>query len=199
MDWKQGLRDVCLEIPFETKLTEVSKLCREYLRERTGQCICRECKQSFLTHNTRQIVRFPTCPECLTAKTQKQELREKNLLEQQKQIEESRRSLKVHNYKMGLGNPASNFQILLESFTPADKERLSKIPYQEFLNTHYWRVVSAYVKYRQHKCQLCGSIKQLNVHHKDYTQRGNEIERWQESLITLCHSCHARFHNRAVA
>jgi 5-methylcytosine-specific restriction endonuclease McrA len=55
------------------------------------------------------------------------------------------------------------------------------------------------VRFRdKYKCQLCGCSqlengKQLDVHHKDYNKRNNNIN----NLISLCVRCHRKTnHNR---
>jgi len=42
------------------------------------------------------------------------------------------------------------------------------------------------------RCQFCGSIRNLQVHHKTFRSHlGDDSE---ENLITLCHRCHGRQH-----
>jgi 5-methylcytosine-specific restriction endonuclease McrA len=42
------------------------------------------------------------------------------------------------------------------------------------------------------RCQLCGTMSNLEVHHKRFrSQSGHDSE---ENLITLCATCHARIH-----
>jgi len=53
---------------------------------------------------------------------------------------------------------------------------------QEILRRDGWR------------CQFCGSMSNLEVHHKEFrSHAGSDSE---ENLITLCSDCHARAHNR---
>ena len=43
------------------------------------------------------------------------------------------------------------------------------------------------------RCQLCGALSNLEVHHKEFrSQSGDDSE---ENLITLCAECHGRMHN----
>jgi 5-methylcytosine-specific restriction endonuclease McrA len=45
------------------------------------------------------------------------------------------------------------------------------------------------------RCQLCGSMQNLQVHHLKFrSQSGNDEE---PNLITLCAACHARMHRNA--
>ena len=42
------------------------------------------------------------------------------------------------------------------------------------------------------RCQSCGSMSNLEVHHKEFRSRlGDDSE---ENLITLCTACHAQMH-----
>lgn len=46
------------------------------------------------------------------------------------------------------------------------------------------------------RCQICGSMRHLQVHHiKFRSLRGNDSER---NLITLCAKCHAQIHQGRV-
>jgi 5-methylcytosine-specific restriction endonuclease McrA len=42
------------------------------------------------------------------------------------------------------------------------------------------------------RCQLCGALSNLEVHHKEFrSQSGGDSE---ENLMTLCAECHGRIH-----
>jgi len=43
------------------------------------------------------------------------------------------------------------------------------------------------------RCQLCGSMQQLEVHHRVFRSHGGKDA--EENLVTLCHSCHSALHN----
>ena len=43
-----------------------------------------------------------------------------------------------------------------------------------------------------HKCEQCGSIYDLLVHHKDYNRDNNEFN----NFMVVCTSCHAVIHKR---
>lgn len=45
-------------------------------------------------------------------------------------------------------------------------------------------------------CQLCGSHRDLHVHHVRYRSRGGGDG--LENLLTLCHRCHAWIHAREI-
>ena len=44
------------------------------------------------------------------------------------------------------------------------------------------------------KCQSCGTVSNLEVHHKEFrSQSGEDTE---QNLIALCTACHAQTHRR---
>jgi 5-methylcytosine-specific restriction endonuclease McrA len=42
------------------------------------------------------------------------------------------------------------------------------------------------------KCQSCGSMSNLEVHHQQFRSQGGRNS--EENLITLCTGCHSRLH-----
>jgi 5-methylcytosine-specific restriction endonuclease McrA len=44
------------------------------------------------------------------------------------------------------------------------------------------------------RCQICGTMANLEVHHKEFRSRSGEDS--EENLITLCAACHTRVHSR---
>ena len=44
------------------------------------------------------------------------------------------------------------------------------------------------------RCQVCGSMQNLQVHHLKFRSRSGSDE--EQNLITLCTECHARTHGR---
>jgi 5-methylcytosine-specific restriction endonuclease McrA len=42
------------------------------------------------------------------------------------------------------------------------------------------------------RCQFCGAMTNLEVHHEEC--RSHSGEDTEENLITLCHACHSRLH-----
>ena len=49
---------------------------------------------------------------------------------------------------------------------------------------------TAYTYYEK-KCFTCKSKKNIEIHHKDFNRKNNEIE----NLVPLCCSCHMKLHN----
>lgn len=43
------------------------------------------------------------------------------------------------------------------------------------------------------RCQACGSMRNLEVHHRQFRSRSGEDA--EENLITLCNTCHSSQHS----
>ena len=56
------------------------------------------------------------------------------------------------------------------------------------LSALYKRVAALPV--RENRCETCGAVKMLGIHHVDGDQSNNE----KSNLMTLCPSCHTRWH-----
>jgi 5-methylcytosine-specific restriction endonuclease McrA len=67
-----------------------------------------------------------------------------------------------------------------------ERLRLAPVTYdqlrQQILRRDGWR------------CQLCDTMSNLEVHHKEFRSHSGEDS--EENLITLCTSCHAQIHLR---
>ena len=76
--------------------------------------------------------------------------------------------------------------------------------YKQLLNTPDWRSFSKRVKaFFQNKCQKCGSLGPLHLHHKVYyTKKGRLVRKpWEyemKDLEVLCEDCHKKAHNEVV-
>ena len=77
-----------------------------------------------------------------------------------------------------------------------DKNKSPKENYYDFLQSDYWRYVRK-LKLKQcgKKCQICGSKKDLSVHHNSYAHHGQE-HKHLEDLVVLCNECHKMFHHK---
>lgn len=75
-----------------------------------------------------------------------------------------------------------------------DPDELAHMPYQEFLATAYWKILTYVMREVYDRCQRCYSRGKLHVHHKTYEHRGRE---WQypEDLIVVCEICHYKLHH----
>lgn len=76
-------------------------------------------------------------------------------------------------------------------------EHIKSMPYKDFLQTLYWKQIASYKKYIcKNRCQLCGGVGVLNVHHSTYEHHGRELEYINKDLICLCSDCHNNFHKK---
>lgn len=75
-------------------------------------------------------------------------------------------------------------------------KRLREMPYQQYLQSAHWKQIRLQaLDEAGHRCQLCNSPQQLNVHHRTYERRGEEL---LGDLTVLCRSCHSRFHQKVA-
>jgi len=69
---------------------------------------------------------------------------------------------------------------------------LKLLKYNDYLKTAHWKKIKKQIRKKyNNQCQICNSKNKLNVHHKTYERKGEELE---EDLILLCQSCHKKFH-----
>lgn len=75
----------------------------------------------------------------------------------------------------------------------AEIKRERSLPYSEYLKTAHWNEVRINaIHLAQRSCQVCNaSGVQLDVHHRNYANLGNESS---DDLIVLCRDCHSTFH-----
>src|SRR6185369_486505 len=64
--------------------------------------------------------------------------------------------------------------------------------YAEYLKSPHWALIKFNVfAARGMKCELCGSLKDIDIHHKTYGRIGREKP---EDLMVLCRLCHGKAH-----
>lgn len=94
-------------------------------------------------------------------------------------------------------SPTLNFHQLQSDYIKSDfiTKTIIEIPYNKFLQSPYWLIISEYKKFKvDYCCELCNSKNFLNTHHSTYKIRGIEIENL-EKLKVLCNVCHEKFHD----
>ena len=70
---------------------------------------------------------------------------------------------------------------------------LKSMDYQTFLKTDEWqRKRLDAIENARGQCERCGSKDGIQVHHKTYERRGEELP---EDLIVLCEKCHKNEHH----
>lgn len=70
---------------------------------------------------------------------------------------------------------------------------LRTMPYEEYLRTPEWRIRrERKLEQADYRCQFCNRHKSsLDVHHRTYENRGEELD---TDLIVVCRDCHSTFH-----
>lgn len=70
---------------------------------------------------------------------------------------------------------------------------LRSMPYADYVETPEWfNVRMSALDAAGSRCQVCNTDDGLDVHHRTYERRGNEV---LEDLTVLCRECHQRFHD----
>jgi 5-methylcytosine-specific restriction endonuclease McrA len=70
-----------------------------------------------------------------------------------------------------------------------------KTPRLRLDSTSYSKLHQQVLERDSWRCQVCGSMQQLQVHHlKRRSQSGSDVE---QNLITLCAECHEQVHRKA--
>jgi hypothetical protein len=91
------------------------------------------------------------------------------------------------------------FSLICENACSAEIEKkIKSMPYNEFLKTPYWKLISWHCK-RKHRftCLMCNSKENLQTHHKDYKFHGQEHTVWGfQNLICVCDKCHSKHHGK---
>lgn len=67
--------------------------------------------------------------------------------------------------------------------------------YHEYIVSAEWKAKSRTFIASRGKCEICGSIRQLQSHHKHYYTLGFEE---QDDIRVLCADCHAGEHDGKV-
>jgi 5-methylcytosine-specific restriction endonuclease McrA len=75
--------------------------------------------------------------------------------------------------------------------THAPEKIKDKFEYLSYLQSDEWKTLSTTMKQKYQKCMRCGSVENLEVHHKTYDNLFYETE---DDLEVLCHACHEAEH-----
>jgi hypothetical protein len=68
----------------------------------------------------------------------------------------------------------------------------NQMNYNDYLNTEHWKHFrKETLKFYNNRCVICSSEKNLNVHHKNYSNRGRETF---NDVIVVCNKCHKEIH-----
>ena len=70
--------------------------------------------------------------------------------------------------------------------------------YREYLQSPLWKIISSKVKWNaNHRCEKCGSTKNLVTHHTSYEFKGVEFLAFH-TLQCLCSKCHEKEHDTQI-
>jgi len=90
--------------------------------------------------------------------------------------------------------PASQRQFFKASVSRSNETVLMEKATVRLHGKHYCELREEVLQRDGWRCQLCGSVMNLTVHHQRYRSRsGEDLE---QNLITLCSECHAALHRR---
>lgn len=77
---------------------------------------------------------------------------------------------------------------------PFFEQETSKALYQRYMSSKQWHDKrSEALKKAGYRCQMCGAVINLNVHHVSYERLGAE---WISDLVVLCKGCHEKLHDK---
>lgn len=80
---------------------------------------------------------------------------------------------------------------------PERSETERQAEYNRYIASKEWRERrKAALQRAEHRCQVCNSKQNLQVHHRTYSRFGNERD---ADLTVLCRRCHALFHDKGDA
>lgn len=72
----------------------------------------------------------------------------------------------------------------------------AQVEYRHYLRSWRWRMLRRLrLAIDGRRCRMCGSRAALQVHHRDYTNRGKSWLGELFDLTTVCDSCHDDFHD----
>lgn len=92
-------------------------------------------------------------------------------------------------------NQVSDYHEARKHFNEKILITLKNMDYKEYLTTdHRIKLSKERKEMDGNRCVLCNSTRYLNVHHRDYTHRGDYEEEIKD-LITLCNKCHKKHHD----
>lgn len=94
---------------------------------------------------------------------------------------------KERAYKSSSRNGSDRYTV------PANSHELRDMPYEDYLQTPHWkRKREDKLRAVGYRCQVCHrGGRTLDVHHRTYDRRGEELD---QDLTVLCRACHTTFH-----
>lgn len=112
---------------------------------------------------------------------------------------------KSRNFKNANGKPVNRLEDVIAGFNGIKKYKIKKevkqrdkhkfIPYEKQLQDNRWKKFREKIlDIRGRKCEMCGSVHNLQVHHIKYIYGLYAWEYSQDELLVLCENCHKAEH-----
>ena len=112
---------------------------------------------------------------------------------------------KSRNFKNANGKPVKRLEDVIAGFNSIKKYKIKKevkhrdkhkfIPYDKQLQDNRWKEFREKIlDIRGRKCEMCGGVHNLQVHHRKYINGLYAWEYSQDELIVLCRNCHKAEH-----
>lgn len=111
---------------------------------------------------------------------------------------------KSRNFKNANGKPVKRLEDVIAGYNSIKKYKIKKevkqdkhkkIPYDLQLQDNRWyKFREKILNIRGRKCEMCGSEKNLQVHHIKYINGLYAWEYSQDEVIVLCRNCHKGEH-----
>jgi len=77
-----------------------------------------------------------------------------------------------------------------------DQWRRRYVDYKDYLESDLWAAIKKVLfRHRGYKCEICGTGKNLTVHHLTYDRIGAEN---LDDLLVVCKSCHRQIHETDI-
>jgi 5-methylcytosine-specific restriction endonuclease McrA len=90
--------------------------------------------------------------------------------------------------------PKEDFRREVEKELTGREEEPSELIYFKVYKSQYESLRQQILRRDGWRCQLCGAMSNLEVHHREFRSHSGEVS--EENLITLCSVCHAIMHDR---
>lgn len=86
---------------------------------------------------------------------------------------------------------------LTDAYVPSCPYFENVTVYKDYMHSDEWsKKRRERIEFDGYKCKLCGSAKNLNVHHITYDHLGFEP---LDDLVTVCASCHEKLHSEDLS
>lgn len=89
-----------------------------------------------------------------------------------------------------------DFCVKMVEYKKQKIKTLKEMDYKTYLESEHWKNIrEKALKRDNYRCK-CGSRYRLEVHHHNYSHRGEECE--INDVETICHECHEKTHREHI-